>query len=158
MTNEQRIEQLQRELDALKTELQTKEPDPEPEWPKDGDEYHSVDNDGEILTITWCGSNYDRGRLAIGNSFRTEAEARRRKAIWMSAQPCGPEPKVGETVWVIGGGWDFMAHRAYAQSPWFVCAYNEGWLSTSRDELEKRIKRFGWAFRGEPEPEGWDTE
>lgn len=26
------------------------------------------------------------------------------------------------------------------------------------EELEKRVRRFGWAFRGEPEPIGWEKE
>ena len=43
--------------------------------PKIGEHYWYLYGDGNISTITWCGSKLDADRYKLGNCFRTEEEA-----------------------------------------------------------------------------------
>lgn len=44
--------------------------------PKIGEHYWYLSGDGNIGTITWCGSKLDADRYKLGNCFRTEEEAK----------------------------------------------------------------------------------
>lgn len=44
--------------------------------PKIGEHYWYLWGDGNISTITWCGSKLDADRYKLGNCFRTEEEAK----------------------------------------------------------------------------------
>ena len=74
MNIQERIEALETEFNekikALKAEAQR-----ENEFPQKYDNYWYVDDDTEILSMNWYNSEYDQGRLSIGNVFRTEQEA-----------------------------------------------------------------------------------
>lgn len=55
-------------------------------WPKDGDTYWAIEDDGaEAFISTWASDDTDCARMAIGNVFRTrsdaEREAERRKVL-----------------------------------------------------------------------------
>lgn len=67
---------LQEELKALKERIaeleeRTKE---EQEFPQVEDVYWYVDGDTEARG-TWCGEDYEQGRLSIGNVFKTKGQA-----------------------------------------------------------------------------------
>lgn len=44
--------------------------------PQIGEHYWYICDDGNISTITWCGSKLDADRYKLGNCFRTEEEAK----------------------------------------------------------------------------------
>lgn len=47
-------------------------------WPKDGDTYWAIEDDGaEAFISTWASDDTDCARMAIGNVFRTRADAER---------------------------------------------------------------------------------
>lgn len=57
------------------------------EWPKMNDEYWFLYPDGEPDTSSWDADNYDMDAMAIGNCFRTKAEAiRHREALKVQAE------------------------------------------------------------------------
>lgn len=69
MNVQERIEALEAEfnekLKALKAEAQQ-------EFPQFGDDYWFVDSDTDVIDIAWYDSEYDQGRLSIGNVFKTK--------------------------------------------------------------------------------------
>ena len=75
MNIQERIEALETEfaekIKALKVEVQQ-----ENEFPQDGDDYWYICDEGDILTESWDGLDFEEYRLAIGNIFKTEKEAR----------------------------------------------------------------------------------
>lgn len=54
-------------------------------WPQHGDEYFYIDGDGDIFSAQWDGADLDRDRLAFGNVFETEEDARE-KRDWLTAR------------------------------------------------------------------------
>lgn len=67
---ENEIKALQAQLDAM--------PD---EWPQKGDDYHTISSCGEHWTYAFTGDCDDKGRKLVGNLFRTEEEAKRKRTI-----------------------------------------------------------------------------
>ena len=47
------------------------------EWPRTDDVFWSVSSDGNSFTSTWGNDGYDKGRMAIGNVFKTKESAER---------------------------------------------------------------------------------
>ena len=65
---------LDAELDAIKSAAQ---------WPNVGDTYWTV-SDGCIDEVEWDGDGMDNNLIAIGNVFRTKAEAEKHR-VWLKA-------------------------------------------------------------------------
>ena len=62
--------------------------------PKIGEHYWYLSGDGNIGTITWCGSKLDADRYKLGNCFRTEEEAkfaREKKKVEVELERYGKE-------------------------------------------------------------------
>lgn len=62
--------------------------------PQIGEHYWYLSGDGNIGTITWCGSNLDADRYKLGNCFRTEEEAkfaREKKKVEVELERYGKE-------------------------------------------------------------------
>ena len=74
MNIQERIEALETEFNekikALKAEAQR-----EDDFPRDGDEYWYIDDEGDILNEKWDGLDFEEYRLEIGNIYKTEDEA-----------------------------------------------------------------------------------
>ena len=75
------IEELNKELEKLQTkikEVQDKidEVKREETWPNSYDDYWFIDSEGDIQKDTMYGVIVDEERKSIGNTFRTEEEAR----------------------------------------------------------------------------------
>ncbi|OYQ68287.1 hypothetical protein [Aerococcus sp. 1KP-2016] len=68
---------LQEELKALKQRIAELEElsKKEQEFPQKYDDCWYIDDDAEVLSMKWYNSEYDQGRLSIGNVFRTEEQA-----------------------------------------------------------------------------------
>jgi len=58
------------EREALRTALEPKE------WPQKMDNYWCANSLGEVFDIAWYGCSKDQFRLAVGNRFKTEEEAK----------------------------------------------------------------------------------
>lgn len=72
---EQRIAELQKQLDELKASLEKKE---DRLWvPQIGESYWFVDNDAEATTETYVDSNISYDRVLYGNFFKTKEQAER---------------------------------------------------------------------------------
>ena len=68
---------LQDELKALKeriTELEELAKE-EQEFPQVEDDYWYVIGDAEVILAVWYGDDYDKGRVSIGNVFKTKEQA-----------------------------------------------------------------------------------
>lgn len=74
MNIQERIEALETEfaekIKALKAEVQQDQG-----FPRDGENYWYVDNDGVVMEMEWQGNEYDQGRLSIDNVFQTKEQA-----------------------------------------------------------------------------------
>ena len=74
MNIQERIEALETEFNekikALKAEVQR-----EDEFPQVEDDYWYVLGDAEVIFTVWYGDDYDKGRLSIGNAFKTKEQA-----------------------------------------------------------------------------------
>ena len=74
MNIQERIEALETEFNekikALKAEVQQ-----EDEFPQVEDDYWYVLGDAEVIFTVWYGDDYDKGRLSIGNVFKTKEQA-----------------------------------------------------------------------------------
>lgn len=74
MNIQERIEALETEfadkIKALKAEAQQGD-----EFPRDGDEYCYIDDEGYISNENWDGLDFEEYRLAVGNVFKTSEEA-----------------------------------------------------------------------------------
>ncbi|WCG37066.1 hypothetical protein PML80_05945 [Aerococcus urinaeequi] len=74
MNIQERIEALETEFNekikALKAEVQR-----EDEFPQFGDDYWYVDSDTDVMDTASYDGEYDRGRLSIGNVFKTKEQA-----------------------------------------------------------------------------------
>ena len=68
---------LQEELKALKDRIAELEEQAkqEQEFPQVEDDYWYVDDDAEVMLSVWYGDDYDKGRLSIGNVFKTKYQA-----------------------------------------------------------------------------------
>lgn len=44
-------------------------------WPHIGDTYWTIDEGAEVFVSAWASDDTDQARMAVGNVFRTEAEA-----------------------------------------------------------------------------------
>ena len=74
---EQRLEALEREIAALRQETVEDEPTPPHQRPKPerGEIYYYIKNHGGITFSTWCDTEFDLGRRAIGDVFRNKEAA-----------------------------------------------------------------------------------
>lgn len=74
MNIQERIEALETEFNekikALKAEVQREE-----EFPQFGDDYWYVDSDTDVMDTASYDGEYNRGRLSIGNVFKTKEQA-----------------------------------------------------------------------------------
>ena len=68
---------LQMEINSLKqriTELEG-QVEQEKEFPQVEDDYWYVNGDAETMLAVWYGDDYDKGRVSIGNMFKTKYQA-----------------------------------------------------------------------------------
>lgn len=73
MNTQQRIEKIEAELAELKANIkQEKKPRFEV-----GDVYFGISLDGWVIPVEWAENTVDKHRLAIGNAYKTIAEAER---------------------------------------------------------------------------------
>ena len=68
----EKIEALNKDMQSLMSELDA---GVENDFLQDGEEYWYIDDDAEVMNIEWYDSEYSRGRVSIGNTFRNEKEA-----------------------------------------------------------------------------------
>lgn len=155
---EQRLEDLQKQLDELKAQMKT----PEDRFvPQINRRYWYVDSIGEKSTSIWTNSPGDLYRLATGNCHRTEADARRHKAGLFVKTPTGPCPMAGSRIYF----WSLSMNgvgMADAGAPMTIGAHGvwmlgQACLEGFQKELKAKWRKYGWSVTGEPEPEGWES-
>ena len=95
------IEQLKQKLEDLEAMFKAYEEQTEAEFPKDGDTYYYIDEDGIIYTRKYSKNDtFDQLRLSIGNYFRTQEEAeftREQFKVIADMKSCGGVWKVKRT-------------------------------------------------------------
>ena len=156
---EQRLENCEKELAAIRKELQAKPGDRF--VPKLHEPYWYVDSIGDYGSEKWRDSHYDHFRLATGNCHRTKEDARRYKASLFLKTPTGPCPKVGDMLY----NWAHSSKKARALRKFLpvddhvVAWWNDGGVCIEgyEAELEAKWRKYGWSVTGEPEPEGWES-
>jgi hypothetical protein len=162
---EERIEKLQSDLGKVQAELdelkaQIKQPE-DRFVPKVGERYWLVDSIGDYRSEKWRDGHYDHYRLATGNCFRTQAEARRHKASLFVKTPTGPCPKVGSRIyyWNLSRNDLGLAEAGSITAKGAVGMWGLGecCLAGFEKELEAKWRKYGWSVTGEPEPEGWES-
>jgi hypothetical protein len=153
---EQRLEELQKELDELKAQMKQ----PEDRFvPKVGERYWLVDSYGDYGSDIWSDHVRDNFRLATGNCGRTKSDARRHKASLFVKTPTGPCPKVGDECVRFSVAIDKVELGSPLTGKSAVWLWTAGDMSTKgyAKELEAKWRRYGWSVTGEPEPEGWES-
>ncbi|MBR1703123.1 MAG: hypothetical protein IJ716_14445 [Lachnospiraceae bacterium] len=72
-----RIEELEQKVKELQTEIESLKKEESKKFPEAGDDYYTISTMGEIgSAVTWTNHKTDKMRLLIGNCFKTEEEAR----------------------------------------------------------------------------------
>lgn len=72
------IEQLEAAIAAANEKLaELKAAQAEKAWPQIGDTYWTLDDSAEVFETRWVSDDTDQARMAVGNVFRTEADAER---------------------------------------------------------------------------------
>lgn len=74
MTNNKKIEKLEKQLNKISEELESLKKE-EQEWPQFGDDCFYCNSSGEIYGVTWAGRDSDHRSFELGNFYRTREEA-----------------------------------------------------------------------------------
>ena len=94
-------------------------------WLRNGDRYWTLDDSADIFEATWDSDSIDRSRFAIGNVFRTEADAEeeieRRKVLTELRQ-------LARESW--GGGKTDWSNSAQSKYRLQFDYYTEGWYAS----------------------------
>lgn len=70
------IKELIKQVQELQKELELEEKKTEMEYSyEEGENYWSIDTDGEVLKERWGSYDYGKNRFKLGNAFKTEQEA-----------------------------------------------------------------------------------
>lgn len=98
MNKEQFEKELGEKLASLKEEMMQKfEEEKEDEFPKIGEYYWYITDDGVVVDDTWADDDIDNDRLSIGNRFKTEEKAEfdreRRKVLHEMEKYAEPEDR-----------------------------------------------------------------
>lgn len=150
MNIQERIEALETEfadkIKALKAEAQQ-----ENEFPRDGDDYLYICDEGDILTESWDGLDFEEYRLAIGNVFKTkeqaefaveklkvEAELRKHSDVW----------NLEKTQYTFSFNWEdgrfnveYPDYKQYANGYYFdnIIALQDAIETVGKDRIKKYL-------------------
>lgn len=109
----EKIEALNKDMQSLMSELDA---GVENDFPQDGEEYWYIDDDAEVMNIEWYDSEYSRGRVSIGNTFRNEKEAEfavGKLKVEAELRKFGRPFTYHETNWYLIMNFDKEVHYSY---------------------------------------------
>lgn len=114
--------------------------------PEAGEDYLVVHPEGNTGRSSWCNDSYDKGRLEMGNVFKTEEEAQAHKMRLLSMAQRGKPPEKDERYW-------FCVSDGTAQtSTWagWTTEYALYWIGNihkTKEAAEKWGKEFAQYFK-----------
>lgn len=130
------LEELKQQLETIQAEIKKLESAPK-EWPQKYDRFFVVDWDGDCSEMINEGDQFDTGAKAIGNMYRTEAEAlmeieARKVAVLLKSQPGCRKFVVGEDNYHI------LLHSSQLKVDYGQLSFSAGagWRSIYFDSLE----------------------
>ena len=93
-------------------------------WPQNGDPYWTIDDSAEVFESKWTTDSIDRGRLVIGNVFRTEADAEkeieRRKVLTELRRLARESWGGGKADWSNSAQNKYRLHFDYYLEGWYT--------------------------------------
>lgn len=149
------IEQLEAAIEiATKrlTELKAAEAaQAEKAWPQNGDRYWTLNGGAEVLVSAWASDDTDQARMAVGNVFRTEADAEReverRKVLTELRQLARESWGGGKADWSSNDQDKLYLYFSHNDTTWYIGRYATIQYSSvyfaTREAAEAAIETIG---------------